>query len=205
MEVTRRGFLKLTAAGVSSASLLKLSFPARASAQGSVPLRTKNGRETPTICAYCSVGCGLIATSVDGELVDLSGDPDHPINRGALCAKGSSLFGVRHVYAARTAKTGETNTSTLNPRRLTKVLYRGPGGAEWQERSWDWAMTEIAKRVQVTRDATFIERDYDGIIVNRTTGIASLGGAALDNEECYLIAKLNRALGVVYLEHQARL
>jgi formate dehydrogenase major subunit len=95
--------------------------------------------------------------------------------------------------------------SADNPWRLSKVLYRRPGGSDWEETSWDWAMTEIARRIKDTRDASFIEKDSGGNLVNRTEAIANLGGSALDNEECYLLSKLNRALGVVYLEHHARI
>ena len=122
-------------------------------------------------------------------MVNIEGDPDHPINRGAGCAKGASM----------------RQLSADNPRRLSKVLYRRPGGTEFEEKSWDWAIDEIARRIKKTRDAAFIEKDSKGNIVNRTETIANIGGAALDNEECYLLVKLARSLGIVYLEHQARL
>jgi len=91
-----------------------------------------------------------------------------------------------------------------NPRRLQKVLYRAPGGKAWEVKTWAWAMDRIAVRVKETRDKTF-KTAVDGRVVNRTEGIACLGGSALDNEEAYLLAKLMRALGLVYVEHQARL
>jgi formate dehydrogenase major subunit len=92
----------------------------------------------------------------------------------------------------------------VNERRAQKVLYRAPGSDHWEEKSWEWAIPEIAKRIKQTRDATF-RKEENGKIVNRTEGIACLGGAALDNEECYLYSKLARAMGVTYLEHQARI
>ncbi len=85
------------------------------------------------------------------------------------------------------------------------MLYRAPGAADWEEKSWEWALGEIAKRIKNTRDANWIEKDSAGALVNRTEAIASLGSASLDNEECYLISKLMRALGLVYLEHHARI
>ena len=91
-----------------------------------------------------------------------------------------------------------------NSRRLQKVLYRKPNGAKWEEKTWDWALERIAARVKETRDKTF-KTTVDGRVVNRTEAIACLGGSALDNEEAYPLAKLMRALGLVYLEHQARL
>ena len=95
--------------------------------------------------------------------------------------------------------------SADNPWRLSKVLYRRPGGTDWEEKSWDWTINEVAKRIKDTRDAAFIKTDGEGNLVNRTEAVACLGGSALDNEECYLLAKMTRALGLVYLEHHARI
>jgi formate dehydrogenase major subunit len=92
-----------------------------------------------------------------------------------------------------------------NPRRLQQVKYRAPGSSEWEEKSWDWAIDQMARRIKDTRDAHFIATDAEGRTVNRLEGIASLGGAALDNEECSLIVKAMRALGLVFIEHQARI
>jgi formate dehydrogenase major subunit len=88
---------------------------------------------------------------------------------------------------------------------MTKVLYRAPNSTDWEEKSWDWALAEIAKRIKKTRDASFIEKDKDGVTVNRTEAIAQIGGSAHDNEEAYLISKMNRGLGLVYTETQARI
>ena len=143
---------------------------------------------TTTICPFCSVGCGLLVTVADGKVVNLSGDPDHPINEGATCSKGAAVSQIAN-----------------SDRRLTKVLHRAPGAAAWEERDWGWAVQRIAQRIKETRDATFQAQDAQGRTVNRTTGIASLGGAALDNEECYSLLKLTRGLGVIYLENHARL
>jgi formate dehydrogenase major subunit len=122
-----------------------------------------------------------------GKVINIEGDPDHPINRGSLCSKGAALSQI-----------------PSNERRLTKVRYRAPGSDRWEEKSWSWAIQEIAKRVKATRDATF-QATEGANVVNRTLGIAGLGGAALDNEECYTYSKMARAFGVVYLEHQARI
>jgi formate dehydrogenase major subunit len=143
---------------------------------------------TPTICPFCGCGCGFLVTAVNGKVTNIEGDPQHPINRGAACSKGSAIVQIAD-----------------NPKRLTKPLYRPPGGTEWQEASWDWAIDRIARRIKATRDSSWRRLDDAGRVVNRTEAIASLGGAALDNEECYLLSKAMRALGLVYLEHQARL
>jgi len=144
-------------------------------------------KESTTICPYCGVGCGLIVSTKGGKIVNIEGDPDHPINQGSLCSKGSALFQVG-----------------VNERRLTKVQYRKPYGTEWEEISWEDAIKKIARRVKETRDATFQEKDGD-VTVNRTPGIASLGGAGPRHEECYVLSKFMRTMGVTYLEHQARI
>ena len=191
MELSRREFLKLSGAGASGVAVLGLAKPKTslaAASPGEIPLHKKVG-ETTTICCYCGCGCGFITASENGSLVNFEGDPDHPINEGHACAKGGAQFQI----------------SAHNPRRLSKVRYRAPGASQWEEKPWDWAINEIAKRIKNTRDASWVEKDKNGYIVNRTEGIASLGGASLDNEECYLLSKLMRALGLVYIEHQARI
>jgi formate dehydrogenase major subunit len=95
--------------------------------------------------------------------------------------------------------------SADNPWRLSKPLYRAPGATDWVEKSWDWTIDAIARRIKDTRDAAFIEKDSGGKVVNRTESIACLGGSAMDNEECYLLVKLARAMGLVYIEHHARI
>jgi len=190
MELSRRDFLKASGAGVGGVFLLRLldSDVALASAPRSIPLKKRVGEKT-TICPYDGSGCGFLVTAENGRVVNIEGDPDHPVNRGAACAKGGTL----------------RQMSADNPWRLRDVLYRRPGGMEFEKVSWDWAIDEIARRIKTTRDAAFIEKDGKGNIVNRTETIANIGGAALDNEECYLLVKLARSLGIVYLEHQARL
>ncbi|MFC2060198.1 formate dehydrogenase-N subunit alpha [Chloroflexota bacterium] len=189
MQINRRSFLKLSAASVAGATLAEFGLdlkPAQAHAKMS-ELRIRYAKKTTTICPYCAVGCGLIVAVEDGKVINVEGDPDHPINQGALCSKGSALYQVAN-----------------NDQRLTKVLYRAPGGSSWEEKDWDWAIDRIAHNIKATRDANWIDTEND-TIVNRTEVIGSLGGSHLDNEECYLIVKAMRALGLVYIEHQARI
>ena len=190
MELSRRNFLKASGASVGVVFLLKFldGDVALAATPRSIPLRKKVGEKT-TICPYDGSGCGFLVAAENGKVVNIEGDPDHPVNRGAGCAKGATI----------------RQLSADNPWRLSKVLYRRPGGADFEEKTWDWAIAEIASRIKKTRGASFIEKDSKGNIVNRTEAIANIGGAALDNEECYLLVKLARSLGIVYLEHQARL
>lgn len=183
MNLTRRDFLKGAGTGTGLAAGLELTPAAAVAAE----LKTKGAREVPSICYYCAVGCGIVASVADGKVVAIQGDLEHPINRGTLCSKAQAYIQVLD-----------------HPRRLTKTLYRAPGGTEWQEKPLDWAMDEIAQRIKATRDATFTETE-DGVTVNRTEAIAALGSAIIANEECYLLTKLMRGLGVVWLEHQARI
>ncbi len=189
MELSRRDFLKASGVGVGGDFLLgALKSDTALAASPKIPLKKQRGEKT-TICPYCGVGCGFVVAAQDGKVLNVEGDPDHPINMGGACAKGAAL---RQVGAD-------------NPWRLSKVLYRAPNGTQFEEKSWDWAITEIAKRIKKTRDASFVAKDAKGNTVNRTEAIANLGGAALDNEECYLLSKMMRALGLVYIEHQARI
>jgi anaerobic selenocysteine-containing dehydrogenase len=192
MKLSRRDFLKLS--GATTGSLLLPTGAVLAAKGKTFPLHKPIG-ETPTICCFCGVGCGAIVASApdpDGKLrvVNIEGDPDHPINQGTLCSKGQALAQIN---------------LDVGKKRLTKPLYRAPGSLEWEEKSWEWTIEEIAKRIKATRDKYFMVRDDEGRTVNRLEAIASLGGAALDNEECSLITKLMRSLGLVYIEHQARI
>ncbi len=185
MKLSRRQFIQL---GGASSALIAVGDQRAPSA--AIPLSTKAkwAEETATICPYCAVGCGMIVQTANGKVVNIEGDPDHPINQGALCSKGSALSQLVN-----------------SENRITKPMYRAPYASEWQEVEWDWAMDEIAQRVKQTRDANWIERDADGRLVRRTEAIASVGSAALDNEECSLLVKALRSMGLVYIEHQARI
>ncbi len=187
MDQTRRTFLKISGATAGTV-LLPVGFAHASGKMQAFPLH-KPVKESATICPYCSCGCGLlIATGTDGHIINCEGDPDNPQNRGALDPKSIS---VRQL-----------SQSDL---RLKKPLYRAPGSNTFEEKSWDWMITEIATRIKNTRDETFEKTNENGVTVNRTQKIAFLGGAANNDEECYLASKLMRALGIVYLEHQARI
>ena len=189
MELSRREFLRLSGAATGGI-LLPTGFgaAAMAAAAATFPLHKPVG-EAATICPYCSCGCGLlIATGPDGHVINSEGDPDNPVNRGALDPKSISV-----------------RTMSKSDRRLKKPLYRAPNSAKFEEVEWDWTIGEIAKRIKKVRDETFEKVNDKGVTVNRTQAVAFLGGAANNSEECYLASKLARALGVVYLEHQARI
>ena len=184
-KLSRRHFLVVCAA--TNAGLLLPTGSAAAQGIGDFPLHKEIG-EITTICPYCGVGCGVLMAVENGKIVNIEGDPDHPINKGSLCSKGASLYQLAD-----------------NDRRLAKVLYRAPGSSQWEERDWDWAIDRIARKIKETRDANWLEKDEEGRLVNRTEAIASLGSVFPSSEECYLMSKAQRALGLVYIENEARI
>jgi len=143
---------------------------------------------TESVCPYCAVGCSQVVYTRDGELVDIEGNPNSPINQGTLCPKGSA-----------------TRQLIQQPGRLTKVKYRRPGGTEWEELDLETAMDMIADRVIDARERGWQSHDHLGWKVDRTLGFGHLGGATLDNEENYLIKKLFTAMGAIQIENQARI
>ncbi len=200
MKVTRRQFLKISSGAIGTAvaaeaiSLGASTADAQTKAQH-IPIKT--GKQVPSICPYCSVGCAQIVTVDDkGKIIDIQGNPDSPINQGTLCPKGAATYQFVN-----------------NDLRWTKVKYRAPGSDHWEDKPLDWAMDRIAELTKKTRDANF--NDYQNMPdgkggtvrkrVMNTYALASLGGATMDNEWNYLHQKLMHALGVVYLENQARI
>jgi formate dehydrogenase major subunit len=141
-----------------------------------------------SICPYCAVGCGQLVYVQDGKVTQIEGDPASPVSRGRLCPKGAA-----------------SKQLVTNPLRETKVRYRRPYGTDWEDLDLETAMERIADRVIATRRQTWEWADEKGQRTRRTLGIASLGGATLDNEENYLIKKLGTALGAVQIENQARI
>ncbi len=196
MVLTRRDFFKVTGVSVTAASLTSMGIK---TAHGSYQaVRINYAKEVTTICPFCSVGCGIICHVQDGKLLNTEGDPDHPINQGTLCSKGAALFNMVNTY-------DEKGSIVPNSQRLTKVKYRAPNSREWEEISWEKALDKIADRIKQTRDKTFEQQDENGVTVNRTKAISHLGSAMCNNEENYLYHKLIRALGVINIDHCARL
>jgi formate dehydrogenase major subunit len=151
-------------------------------------LRIKGAKTTPSLCPYCSVGCATLVHTVNGQIVNIEGDPRSPHNEGTLCPKGAAIFQL-HV----------------NPNRPTQVLHRGAGAAEWEVWDLERAMNRIAELVKKTRDETFIEKLSNGKVVNMTPAIFALGGATLEVEFNHVHQKLMRGLGIVAIENQARI
>jgi formate dehydrogenase major subunit len=193
-ELTRREILKAGAAGAAVAGVSSLGFDVAVAKATTVKreLRIEGAKVSTSICPYCAVGCSLLAyTRKNGngktELLQIEGNPDSPVNEGTLCPKGASAMEL-----------------AVSRRRLKHPLYRAPGAAKWKRVSWDFVLDKLARNIKAARDRTFVAKDDEGNVVNRTEGLAFAGGAAFSNEEGYLAAKLMRGLGLVYLEQQAR-
>ena len=191
MKVSRREFLKVSVGTAAGAMALGLGMDLKPVKSYAGTLKIRYAKESTTICPYCAVGCSIIVHTgrgAGGRVINTEGDPDHPINEGALCSKGAALSQLVN-----------------NKNRLTTPLYRKPYSHAWQKVSWDWALYKIALNIKNTRDATFTHKNSKGHVVNRTEGIAHVGSAALDNEECWALQAMMRAMGLVYIEHQARI
>ncbi len=192
MKLDRRGFLKFTAVGTAATAFGGLGFDLKpvAALAGQYELKTKEAKETTSACCYCSVGCGLIVhtDTKTKRAINIEGDPDHPINEGALCAKGAATWQLV-----------EGSTRPKGP------LYRAPKSDKWEEKSWDWMLDQIAQRIYKTREETLLLKNEKDQLVNRCDGLASVGSAALDNEELFIYQAMLRSMGVYYIEHQARL
>ncbi len=191
MEISRRDLLRLSVAGGAGTALGGLIAsgvdlaPVTAQAQ---QLRIKDAKVTPSVCPFCSVGCATLVHTIDGQIVNIEGDPRSPHNEGALCPKGAATFQLH-----------------INPNRPTKVLHRAAGASDWEEWDLNRAMDRVAELVKKTRDETFIERLSNGKLVKATTAIFSLGGATLDIEWNHIHQKLMRGLGIIAIENQARI
>jgi len=208
MKVTRRTFLKGSAAAAFAAAF-GCTTKDRPYVAGvdhwQRPFRLKSGHETTTICCFCGCGCGAIVTSneVNGavKIVNIEGDPDHPVNQGALCSKGAALAQIPNQPDFELAREPSGN----NGARLVRPLKRVAGSTAWQEIPWATAINEIGQAIKTTRASGFVHQDGSSRVVNRVENLYNLGGASLDTEECYLLSKMLRGLGVVYMEHQARI
>lgn len=194
MQVTRRQFFKICAAGVGSSSLVALGFaPGEALAEVR-EFKLARTTETRNTCPYCSVGCGILISSLGdkaknahSEIMHIEGDPDHPVNRGTLCPKGAGLLDFVH-----------------SPNRLKRPEYRAPGSKEWTPISWDDAFSRIAKLMKDDRDKNFIAKNDKGETVNRWISTGMLAASASSNETGYLTQKIARSLGMLAFDNQAR-
>ena len=194
LQMSRRQFLKVSASSLAGSSLALMGFspaPALAEVRQYKLSRTTETRNT---CPYCSVGCGILmyglgdnAKNAKASIIHIEGDPDHPVNRGTLCPKGAGLIDFIHSKS-----------------RLTHPEYRAPGSDKWQRITWDDALDRIAKLMKADRDANFIEKNADGLTVNRWLSTGMLAASASSNEVGYLTHKVARSLGLLAFDNQAR-
>ncbi len=195
MQVTRRQFFKVCGAGLSGSSIALMGFsptPALAEVRS---FKLARATETRNTCPYCSVACGVLVYSLGDKsknalsrIIHIEGDPDNPVNRGTLCPKGAGLLDMVH-----------------SPNRLKHPEVREAGSNEWKRISWDDAITRIARHMKADRDANFIEKNPDGVTVNRWNTFGFLASSAASNEPGYLSHKILRSLGAVAFDTQARI
>ena len=191
-ELTRRQLLKGGAASAVAVGISAYGFDVAEATTVKQHLRIEGARLSHSVCPYCAVGCSLLAYTRKGEngaveLLQIEGNPDSPVNEGTLCPKGASAMEL-----------------AVSRRRFASPLYRAPGAAEFKRVSWDFVLDKVARNIKAARDRTFVTMDADGHVVNRCEGIAFAGGAAFSSEEGYFATKLLRAIGIVYMEQQAR-
>ena len=196
MPMTRREFIKFTGLGLAASSLGVLGFGASGEAQAAAvrPFKLTHATETRNTCTYCSVACGILiysmgdrAKNARSNIIHIEGDPDHPVNRGTLCPKGSALLDIVHA-----------------PTRLRAPRYRPPGGTEFKDVSWDYALDRIARLMKDDRDKHFIAKNGAGDTVNRWTSMGMLAASASSSETSYLTWKAVRSMGMVVFDNQAR-
>lgn len=194
MQVSRRQFFKICAAGVSSSSLAVMGFSPGTALAEAREFKLSRATETRNTCPYCSVGCGILMYSLGdrsknakSEIIHIEGDPDHPVNRGTLCPKGAGLLDFVH-----------------SPNRLQYPEVREAGASEWKRISWDDALARIARHMKADRDRNFVARTDDGLTVNRWLTTGFLAASAASNESGYLTHKVVRNLGMLAVDNQAR-
>lgn len=194
MNLSRRGFLKLSASGIGATTLAAMGFSPRKALAEVRAFKLAHTSETRNTCPYCSVGCGVImyglgdkSKNARTEIIHIEGDPDHPVNRGTLCPKGAGLIDFVH-----------------SPHRLRFPEYRGPGETEFRRISWDEAIARIARLMKDDRDKTLVAKNAAGVTVNRWLGCGFLAASASSNETGWISNKVIRALGMTALDNQAR-
>ncbi|QEL64478.1 formate dehydrogenase major subunit [Oryzomicrobium terrae] len=194
MQLSRRQFFKVCAAGVSGSSMAVLGFSPTAAVAETRHFKLARTTEVRNTCPYCSVGCGIIlyslgdrAKNAHAELIHIEGDPDHPVNRGTLCPKGAGLLDF-----------------VKSKNRLKFPEVREAGSDQWKRISWDEAFTRIAKLMKADRDANFVAKTADGLTVNRWLTTGFLAASASSNESGYLTHKVVRSLGMLAFDNQAR-
>jgi formate dehydrogenase major subunit len=194
MDMNRRQFFRVSAAGLAASSLVALGFSPTLALAEARNFKLAQATETRNTCPYCSVGCGIImyslgdkAKNVVAGIIHIEGDPDHPVNRGTLCPKGAGLLDF-----------------VRSPDRLKFPEIREPGSSEWKRVSWDDAMGRVVTMMKADRDANFVASNGAGQTVNRWITTGMLAASASSNETGYLTQKMARSMGMLVFDNQAR-
>lgn len=188
MKVTRRELLKVAGAGAGALALGGLGVSYLVTESYAKDLKIKGAKEVTSICPFCAVSCHFIAHVKGGKVVSTEGDPGYPVSEGALCAKGATM-----------------NSMVNSTHRLLKPLYRAPFSDKWEEKSYSWMINKLAKKIKETRDKTFTIKNAEGQVVNRLETMFHLGSSQMSNEEASVVVQAQRALGIVHIDHQARI
>jgi len=188
MKVTRRELLKVAGAGAGALALGGLGVSYLVTESYAKDLKIKGAKEVRSICPFCAVSCRFIAHVKGGKVVSTEGDPGYPISEGALCAKGATM-----------------NSMVNSTHRVLKPMYRAPFSEKWEEKSWSWMIEKLARKIKDTRDKTFTVKNAEGQVVNRLETMFHMGSSQMSNEEASVVVQAQRALGLVYMDHQARI
>jgi formate dehydrogenase major subunit len=210
VELSRRDFLKVSAAGAAAVTALDWA-PAPAMA---INPETYLSGDTGinyfhTTCPYCSASCGQIVAvgnGPGGNVYDVYGDARSPINNGGLCAKGAGAY---QLVTNKRRLGAFAGTHPVNPKfaydaayDATGVAYKRTGNADWDKISLETAMGEIATKMKSARDghqAPAVTNGYN------SKGVAFLGCSHMNNEQNYTYRKLIAQFGTSNTEHQARI
>jgi len=188
MNYSRRDFLKMAGAGAGALALGGLGINYLVTESYAKKLKIKGAKEVISICPFCSVSCHFIAHVKGGQVVSTEGDPGYPISEGALCAKGATMMSMINSH-----------------HRVTTPLYRAPYSDKWEEKSYSWMLETLARRIKDTRDKHFVATNEAGQKVNRLDAMFHAGSSQMSNEECSVVVQAQRALGIVNIDHQARI
>jgi len=188
MSITRRDFIKLTGSGAAALAFGGIGFNLSCADSYSKKLKMKGAKEVISICPFCSVSCHFIAHVKNGKVVSTEGDPGYPVSEGALCAKGSTMLSMIN-----------------SDHRILKPMYRAPYSDKWEEKDWDWMLEKVARNIKETRDKNFKTKNDEGQTVNRVDEIFHLGSSQMSSEECSVVHQALRSMGIVHMDHQARI
>ena len=188
MKYTRRDILKIAGAGAGAIALGGLGVNYLVTESYAKKLKIKGAKEVISICPFCSVSCGFIAHVKGGEVVSTEGDAGYPVSEGALCAKGATMLSMIN-----------------SEHRVLKPLYRAPYSDKWEEKIYGWMVEKVARRIKDTRDKHFVTKNAAGQVVNRLDAMFHAGSSQMSNEEASIVVQAQRALGIVNIDHQARI